>query len=89
MSMWLMFCGAVWQNEYAFRLFDVPIVFSKQLVFPSILISEKKCKDLKLFELVKHITWSIVRHIAIRLRMLVVFARKQRGGKGTLSRNCI
>lgn len=41
MSMWLMFCGAVWQNEYAFRLSDVPIV-PKQLVFPSILISEKK-----------------------------------------------
>lgn len=44
MSMWLMFCGAVWQNKYAFRLSDVPIVFSKQLVFPSILISEKNVK---------------------------------------------
>lgn len=46
----------------------------------------KKLKDLKIFELDEYITWSIVRHIAIRLEMLVVFARKQRGGKGTLSR---
>lgn len=40
-----------------------------------------------LFWMVVHAAWPIVfvRHIAIRLSMLVVFARKNIGGKDTLS----